>query len=167
MSAPLKALTVYQPWATLIVAGAKPYEFRGWRLHQSLIGRRVVIHASARPMRADELNGIIRDLLAGGDVAASTCLHKDISLPILQNMLRDLSRGGGPYGVGLGTATFGDPVSGFDVAEEFGLARVNDSDRHDHANWAWPMLDIERWQDPMPMKGRQGVWNWPTPEGEF
>lgn len=26
----MKALTVWQPWASLIIMGAKPYEFRKW-----------------------------------------------------------------------------------------------------------------------------------------
>jgi len=26
----MKALTIWQPWASLIMAGYKPYEFRGW-----------------------------------------------------------------------------------------------------------------------------------------
>jgi hypothetical protein len=26
----MKALTIYQPWASLVMIGAKPYEFRRW-----------------------------------------------------------------------------------------------------------------------------------------
>ena len=44
----MKALTIWQPWASLIIAGAKPFEFRGWRPPASLIGQRIVIHAAAR-----------------------------------------------------------------------------------------------------------------------
>ena len=44
----MKALTIWQPWASLIMAGAKPYEFRGWRAPRSIIGQRIVIHAAAR-----------------------------------------------------------------------------------------------------------------------
>lgn len=28
----MKALTIYQPWASLVMIGAKPHEFRGWPL---------------------------------------------------------------------------------------------------------------------------------------
>lgn len=38
----MKALTIWQPWASLIISGAKPYEFRGWRIPESLIGQRIV-----------------------------------------------------------------------------------------------------------------------------
>lgn len=41
----MKALTVKQPWATLIMLGLKPVENRSWRPPSSLIGERFVIHA--------------------------------------------------------------------------------------------------------------------------
>ena len=51
----MKALTIWQPWASLIIAGAKPYEFRGWRAPRALIGQRIVIHAAARKIDRDEV----------------------------------------------------------------------------------------------------------------
>ena len=47
----MKALTIWQPWASLIAMGAKPYEFRGWKPPKSLIGQRLAIHAGARPVK--------------------------------------------------------------------------------------------------------------------
>src|SRR5215470_2718299 len=38
----MKCLTIYQPWATLVVLGAKIYERRGWR---TPFRGRVAIHA--------------------------------------------------------------------------------------------------------------------------
>lgn len=52
--AAMKALTIWQPWASLVMIGAKPYEFRRWdyRERQSgLQGQRIVIHAGARPVK--------------------------------------------------------------------------------------------------------------------
>ncbi len=51
----MKALTIWQPWASLIVAGAKPFEFRGWRAPRSLIGQRIVIHAGATKVAQAEV----------------------------------------------------------------------------------------------------------------
>lgn len=162
----MKALTIWQPWASLIIAGAKPYEFRGWRFPSRMIGERVVIHAATRPMKRDEVWGIIRRLEQGGDEAAVTCLHVERALDIVQPIMR-----GGfnpralPLAAGLGTATLGQPKDGFTVAAEFGLdMHVNDSDRDEHANWGWPLTDIDCWPDPLPMRGAQGFWTWPTPE---
>lgn len=46
----MKALTVKQPWASLIVEGIKDIENRTWRCPQKYIGKRVLIHASAKPV---------------------------------------------------------------------------------------------------------------------
>lgn len=155
----MKALTIWQPWASLIVHGAKPYEFRGWRAPRSLIGQRIVIHAAARRVDRREVEQLVRLLQAGGRYAAHTCLHAEPALEVLHRDLTDL-----PIACGLGTAVIGEPRLGTAIAEEFGVPRANDSDRDQHSNWGWPMLDIERWDEPIPMKGAQGFWNWPTPE---
>ncbi|ARR54570.1 hypothetical protein HY78_14590 [Rhizorhabdus wittichii DC-6] len=164
----MKALTIWQPWASLIIAGAKPFEFRGWRVPSSMIGQRIVIHAGARPIKLAEVADLNCRLT--GDDAWTTGLHAAEALPIL---LRAASNAGAdlfsgyrfeplPMSAGIGTAVIGPPISGAIAAETFGH-RMNDSDRHDHANWAWPMLDIEPWPEPIAMRGAQGFWNWPTP----
>lgn len=166
-SASLLALTIWQPWASLIIAGAKPYEFRGWQFPRSYIGRRIVIHAASRPTRRDEVCDLVNALERGCQAAASTCLKPKAAYALLQPLswlgARDLASAL-PRGAGLGTAIIGQPRNGFDIAAEFGLAKVNDSDRDQHANWGWPLTDIERWDEPIPMRGAQGFWKWPTPE---
>lgn len=163
----MKALTIWQPWASLIIAGAKPYEFRGWRTPKSMIGQRIVIHAAARKIDREEtaeLFHILRLRRASEDLrlaAAETCLIPEKA----HSTLADGYHGRLPMSCGLGTAVIGEPRLGTDIAEEFGVPRANDSARDEHANWGWPMLDIEVWQEPVPMRGAQGFWNWPTPEG--
>jgi hypothetical protein len=162
----MKAVTIWQPWASLIMAGAKPYEFRGWRPPASLIGQRIVIHAASRKIDRDELNDLlmILSLRDRSDEiarrAAETCLRPEQAIPVL-NMAFE---GQVPMSAGLGTAIIGEPLSGIEIAEEFGVPRANDSDRDEHANWGWPMLDIDPWPEPVPMRGKQGLWTWLTPE---
>lgn len=161
----MKALTIWQPWATLIITGGKPYEFRGWRVPRSLIGQRVVIHAATRKVRIkDELLPLAK-LLEQRDrdpvAAAETCLNAELAHRTLAQVLT--GRLELPLAAGLGTAIIGEPVLGTRVAEQFGVPRANDSDRDQHANWGWPLTDIERWDTPIPMRGAQGFWNWPTP----
>ena len=161
----MKALTVWQPWASLIIAGAKPYEFRGWRAPRSLIGQRIVIHAASRKMDLEEARMLfhakhLRNADAEiGAAWAETCLIADKAGPVLAQAIANAL----PLGAGIGTAVIGEPRSGIDIAEEFGVPRANDSDRDEHANWGWPMLDIEAWPQPVPMRGAQGFWTWPTP----
>lgn len=162
----MKALTIWQPWASLIIAGAKPYEFRKWRAPRSIIGQRIVIHAAAKSIDSDEVAHLHHLLAYNGtdevlrEIAAETCLIADKALPVL----RLAHVGDLPLSVGLGTAVIGEPRLGTEIAEEFGVPRANDSNRDQHANWGWPMLDIEAWPEPIPMSGKQGLWNWPTAE---
>lgn len=45
-------ITLWQPWATLVAAGAKPFEFRAWPAPQRLWGRRVAGHTGTMPGKA-------------------------------------------------------------------------------------------------------------------
>jgi len=166
----MKALTIWQPWASLIIAGAKPYEFPGWRPPVSIIGQRIVIHAAARKIDQEEAAALYK-ILAHRDksddlklAAAETCLEPLLAFAVLGRAAGMPDRHPLPMSAGLGTAIIGDPRLGTEIAEEFGVPRANDSDRDQHANWGWPMLEIEAWPEPIPMRGAQGLWNWPTPE---
>lgn len=159
----MKALTIWQPWASLIVAGAKPYEFRGWYPPASIIGQRIVIHAGAHKTAMAEI-GHMSKLLQLRDIypieAGELCLKPDLAIPILQAAWDQRL----PMSAGIGTAIVGKPRRGPDIATEFGVPRANDSDRDQHADWGWPMLEIEPWDEPQMMKGAQGLWNWPDAE---
>lgn len=165
----MKALTIWQPWASLIIAGAKPFEFRSWRAPRSLIGQRIVIHAASRKLVRSEVGDLFCRLAMRGKssahtlAAAETCLRRDEALKVLNAALQ----GDLPIAAGLGTAILGEPRDGLDVAAEFGVPRANDSARDEHANWGWPMLEIEAWPEPIRARGAQGFWPWPTPESHL
>ncbi len=159
----MKALTIWQPWASLIITGAKPYEFRGWRAPRAVIGQTIVIHAAARKLDVDETLCMLRVLRAREQYptdAGELCLIAEKAIPVLEAALR----GQLPMSAGLGTATLGEPRLGTEIAEEFGVPRANDSDRDEHANWGWPMLDVVAFDQPFPMRGAQGLWTWPDAE---
>jgi activating signal cointegrator 1 len=44
----MKAISLWQPWASLIACGAKPYETRHWAPPAELIGHRIAIHAAKK-----------------------------------------------------------------------------------------------------------------------
>ncbi len=152
----MKVLTIFQPWASLIVLGAKPYEFRGWDYatrFRSLVGQRVVIHAACRPIKHREICDTLERIAAD-----ESSLVKEIAVPLLERV-RDAHkcRGVLETGAGLGTAILGRPES---VTTLF-ADKVADSDRLDHSLFAWPLTEINRWAEPIPMRGYQGFWNWP------
>jgi len=150
----MKALTIWQPWASLIILGHKPYEFRGWPVHKSLRGQRIAIHAGARPVKQSEIAGLIECLR--GPEAWLTGLTAD-ALPALEALADDPAQLS--HSAVLGTAVLGKPIRATEIIHQFG-GPVNDSDRSDQANFAWPMLEISAFQPPIPARGAQGFWNW-------
>ena len=44
----MKALTLHQPWASLIADGRKTIETRAWSLKRALVGERIAIHAGKK-----------------------------------------------------------------------------------------------------------------------
>lgn len=155
----MKALTIWQPWASLIMIGAKPYEFRKWAAPKWLIGQRLGIHAGARTVKRAEIVDLLTRLNLP-DEAWSTGLKPEIAVPWLEQALRMPDRL--PRAHMLGTARVGAPVNAADIAGEFG-GRINDSDREEHANFAWPLSDVEELVPPRQMMGLQGLWNWGGP----
>lgn len=152
----MKALTVYQPWATLIMIGAKPFEFRHWDYssrYPSLVGQRIVIHASSRAIVPAE----IADILIRTEHGTSA-LREDLARPVLERVLAaHKCRGVLELGAGLGTAVIGQPRRVGDI-----FRGVADSDRLDHTVFGWPVSDLQPFEHPIPFRGAQGFWNWPA-----
>jgi hypothetical protein len=143
----MKALTLWQPWASLIAAGAKSHEFRSWPAPRWVVGQRIAIHAGARKVRMRELVEILDSAIYepgfnGLDVAKvlDVCDRKEPHDFILSAVVC--------------TAVIGNPISPEEVA------RKNDSTRHEHFNWAWPLTAVERFEPPVPARGAQGFWEW-------
>lgn len=151
----IPALTVWQPWATLIAAGAKPFEFRSWPAPARLIGKRIAIHAGMHRMSVRELKALCwkceRD-------HKDTGLCNQVALPILEHFL--MAPADAPLGSVLCIATLGTPICNRELEEALGLPHVNDSDRIEHSNWGWPLTDIEVLSPFIPARGFQGFWTW-------
>ena len=113
----MKALTVRQPWASLIMAGVKDVECRSW--NTSYRGE-LVIHAG----------------LATDRDAAAFVLSIGAELP------EDL-----PAGAILGTVRLVDVVTD------------SDSPWAEAGKFHWILADPEPWTEPVPAKGRLGLWN--------
>ncbi|MFC0206403.1 ASCH domain-containing protein [Novosphingobium soli] len=153
----MKALTIHQPFASLVMAGAKPYEFRYLRPPAALIGQRIVIHASAQVIRkpvASRLFVAVRDQVLSSIVTAT--LLPDMALPILARAWEP-SGEPLPLSAGLGTVIIGEPCRAADIAHDPGHPLADD----EQDLWAWPMLNPIRWPLPVRVSGSQGFWHWP------
>ena len=152
----MKALTVYQPWATLVMIGAKPFEFRKWDYRSrnpGLEGQRIVIHASAREIRPVEVEDILQRIADG-----ESALKDELALPLLQRVREAYRcRGVLELAAGLGTAVIGRPRRVTDIFK----GTPHDSDRLDQSVFGWPLTDIQPFPEPVPCRGLQGFWTWP------
>lgn len=54
----MKAISIKQPWASLIVHGIKDVENRTWACPKMYIGKRILIHASAVPVEMRNPNSV-------------------------------------------------------------------------------------------------------------
>lgn len=134
----MKALTLWQPWASLVIAGVKPLEFRSWAAPRWIQGQRIVIHAAARKVRQSDLDDLV-DQMQIND-GHGTALRPE-ALPLLLAWQADLGRL--PLGAGLGTVLLGTPrkAPGWD-------------------HWGWPVSDPQPFEPIVPRSGAQGFWNW-------
>lgn len=163
LTAGMKALTLWQPWASLIMIGAKPYEFRKWDFTEprrpgvvkttptfaKLVGQRIVIHAGARPPKKAELEDIIARIDDG-----ESALIAEAAKPFIERVIDGEIKL--PLAHALGTAVIGQPQKSFDLFKHI----VADSDRLDHQMYAWPVSDVQPFPSPVPAFGAQGFWNW-------
>lgn len=136
----MRALTLWQPWASLCAAGVKEHETRSWPAPRRAVGERLAIHAAAKTASSVE-SEITPDL----DVLCRSLFGSDWrrSLPRSQVLC---------------TATLHEAVPTESIAD-----LVTDADRTSGiwtpGRWAWPLTDLETFA-PIPARGAQGLWRW-------
>lgn len=146
------ALTLWQPWSSLVVLDAKPYEFRHWDYrtrYPKLEGQRIVIHAAARPIKTDEVLEILYRIEEG-----TSALREEIARPLLERILAAHGKGVVELSAGLGTAILGKPRR----TSALFTGQISERDIDPNV-WAWPLTDIEKWDEPIPRRGHQGFWH--------
>jgi len=156
----IPVLTVFQPWATLIAEGLKPWEFRKWPAPAKLVGQRIGIHAAARAVSTKEVRAL--SIKLHSDRWRETGLvpeeRRDRAIELLKRVI--VAQTFLPSRSILCIATLGRPIRNEDLAAQLGLPWVNDSDRDEESMWGWPLTDIHRLQPIVPAQGSQGFWRW-------
>lgn len=51
----IPAISLWQPWASFIAIGKKPYETRHWKAPPRYVGQRIAIHAAKRQPEKDDI----------------------------------------------------------------------------------------------------------------
>lgn len=145
----MKALTLTQPWATLVALGVKTIETRSWST--SYRGPLAIHAATSFPAWA---RGFARTTARRDLYAMARELDGDIFDPKVL-----------PRGAVLCAVRLMDVVStsepGFD---RFYTGEVEYGD-YSPGRFAWYLSHLHRLPDPIPAKGALGLWEW-TPRAE-
>lgn len=155
----MKALTLWQHWATLVAYEVKPFEFRKWLAPKWIWHQRIGIHAGARKVKIAEIDELIEAMRL--EQGWGTALKPE-ALDLLLELRAHPERI--PLSSMLCTAIIGQPVPAAEtVAQVYGEKFAGDSDRIDDSVFGWPVTEIQRLEPPLPVKGAQGFWNWEGP----
>jgi len=138
MDKKVKAITLHQPWASLIIAGVKRFETRSWGTQWSGL---LVIHA-----------GKTLDVDTGNRVFMSRLIA--CGLGDWKNL---------PLGAAVGVVEKGKCYRGQSVLphidereKAFGYFDAED-------RVAWELSNPVPFNPPVLIKGQQGLWDWPYP----
>jgi len=130
----VKAISLWQPWASLIAEGLKQTETRSWAPPPALIGERIAIHAAKR------WNQEIRDA-----VQELWPYHHPTEKAL-------------PLGYLVATCRLGDALSSDDPRLEKIPEAVASRPYGDYGpgRFVWLLADIEEITPPIERRGRQG-----------
>jgi hypothetical protein len=135
----MKALTLRQPWATLLAGGEKKIETRSWTTQHR---GRVAIHASKAWEQAD------------------------YDLSYLHVFARSLMRlgfddpKGLPTGMIIGSGLLMDVKPTREVRGDVTMQEYSFGN-YETGRWAWLFVDLVMFKVPVPCRGMQGLWTVP------
>ena len=155
----MNALTVREPWASLIANGVKQIETRHWYPPRHIVGQRIAIHASKglsegeigwfleTPAAYDALTEVM--WCGGGSVATAfpatrgrvlaTATLTDVLIFTHINVSKIIAE----FGASIDELQFGDFSAG---------------------RYGWMLTDVQPLPEPIPARGQQGLWEWQEPD---
>jgi hypothetical protein len=136
----MRALSIRQPYAELILRGIKTAEFRSRRTH--LLNERFYLYAAKGPMRSRAIDPVAEGLRIWSDDLAVPGRERGAEPPDwMMELAEQLILGKLPTGVIVGTA------------------RINACHAHDNKLFAWQLADVERLEKPItPERQPQPAW---------
>jgi hypothetical protein len=135
----MKAITVRQPWAALLVLGLKRIETRGWKTN---IRERIAVHAAAGPPDPRAVAGLTL-------------------IPRFAEILRPYVKDGFPLGCVLGSVFLADclPIDELCGTRYATYAEVAAGDWRP-GRFGWIMENPVLFETPFRQAGSQGFWEW-------
>lgn len=153
----IQAISLWQPWASLVAIGAKRIETRSWRTGYR--GPLAIHAAKAFPKSARELccEPIFSEALFG---PGKHCYTSTLDLP---------------FGAVIATCRLADCLkilkikNGTVYLEKRHIFSVKENEYafgdYTPGRFAWILEDVTKLPEPIPAKGFQRLWNWEVPTG--
>lgn len=150
----MKAITIHQPWATLIALGEKRFETRGWPTNHR---GPIAIHAGKKVDREISMEEPFRSVLAAHGYTAD---NLPTGAVVATCELAECWKWDDRDGVLLRIK----PIIEYDAIGQV-TNHLEISNKEKAFGWygaeriAWELADVKQ-IDPVPAKGQQGLWNW-------
>ena len=151
----MKALTVHEPFASLIIAGIKTVETRSWPPPKRSCGLRIAIHSAAAEPKLPRGHPATRAAMTHG------LTHTYARGHVLGTVIL-----GAPWRI---TRILGhEMVEGVSLLKEQLVRYRYPTDPYGDfpvGGWVWPLRHPQRFAEPVPATGQQKLWNWTPPKG--
>ncbi len=138
------ALSLLQPWASLVACGDKEWETRSWRPSGQTLGSTVAIHASKSFKKADR------------DWYRFLCETLALNAGPADQM---------PLGAIVAVATL-SALQRTEVVTEWIPPKERTLGDYSPGRWAWQLLGVRKLDVPIPVTGALGLWTMPDDVAE-
>lgn len=191
----MKALSLWQPFASLVALGAKPIETRGWAtsfrgplaIHATLMTTSALV--ATYETEPCDCGGTGHTMLTTPAAVRATAVAKLGYWPMCGKN-SEPSKGAQrlPFGAVVAVCRVVDCIpivvanDPYEVDAEFCMVRSLDGERlyhkvgnttadmtdqlpfgdFSHGRYAWMLQGMTQLAEPIPARGRQGLWNWPN-----
>lgn len=149
----MKAISIKQPWASLIVHGIKDIENRTWACPKKYIGQRVLIHASGSHGKKFKVNLTNEQIKVAFATIAEGC------------MLGNL-----PFGSIIGSVQIVDCTfnhSSIWAEKSKGVSPGGHvTDEKEPIIYNWVLANPILFKEPIPAKGKLSFWDYPNIDSE-
>lgn len=177
----MRAISLYQPYASLIACGAKPYETRSWAPPRALIGQTIAIHAAKKidPGAAELAQELMYGQYEPGGFDLADRLEASME-GTPDNLMGAFGQAVMPIGCVVCTATLDAAFLLGEAAEGTALPAASTQRRmtsrqmpgcftvrydgfghYAPGRWAWLLSNVKPLRPPAAAKGRQGFFDLP------
>ena len=142
----MKAITIHQPYASLIAVGAKRYETRSWATRYR---GQIATHAGKQDwtgrMSSEEITAAIN---------AFTGTRYEVASGRAENNYDYIY----PYGAVIATAELVDCIKIIETTEIYKPELLFGD--FTAGRYIWVLANVKMFPEPIPERGKQGLWEW-------